>query len=63
MIKQQATAGMAIRYCDIIITAATTEDKGVVDADENVIWQWLKINTVPLVQYMGNGTEDQMKIP
>lgn len=54
---------MAIRYCDIIITAATTEDKGVVDADENVIWQWLKINTVPLVQYMGNGTEDQMKIP
>jgi hypothetical protein len=29
-----------------------------VDVEENEIWERLKIYAVPLVQYMGKGTED-----
>jgi hypothetical protein len=56
------TAEMAMQYCDIIITAASTVDRGVVDVEENETWERLKIHTVPLVQYMGKGTEGLQKM-
>jgi hypothetical protein len=52
---QNTTAGMVLRYRDIIITAVRTVDKGVVDVADNESWERLKIHAVPLVQYMGNG--------
>jgi len=54
---QNATAQMAMWYCDIIITAARPGDRGVVDVKDNETWERLKIHTVPLVQYMGKGTD------
>jgi len=51
-----ATAEMALQYCDIINTAARTVDKGVMDGEENESWERLKIHAVPLIQYMGKGT-------
>jgi len=47
---QNATAGMAMQYHDIIITAARTVDRGVVDVEENETWERLKIHAVPLVR-------------
>jgi outer membrane biosynthesis protein TonB len=57
-----ATAWMAVHYRDIIITAARTVDKGVVDVEEKESWQRLKIHTVPLIRYMGKGTEGLEKM-
>jgi hypothetical protein len=57
-----ATAEIALQYCDIITTAARTVDKGVVDVEENESWERLKIHAVPLIRYMGKGTEGQQKI-
>jgi len=54
---QNATAEMAKRYSDIIITAAWTVNKGVVDVKENKTWKRLKIHAVSLVWYMGKGTD------
>jgi hypothetical protein len=48
---------MALQYLVIIITAARTVDKGVVDVQENESWERLKIHAVPLVWLMGKGTE------
>jgi len=59
---QNATAEMAMWYRDIIITAARTVDKGVVDIEENETWERLKIHAVPLVRYMGKGTEGLQKM-
>ena len=59
---QNATAEMAMRYRNIIITAARTVDKQVVDVEENEIWERLMIHAVPLVQYMGKGTEGVQKM-
>ena len=59
---QNATAEMALRYCDLIITAARTVDKGVVDVEGNETWERLKIHAVPLVRYMGKGTEGLQKM-
>ena len=53
---QDATAKMVLGYRDIIITAAGTVDKVVVDVKENQSWERLKIHAVPLVQNMGEGT-------
>jgi len=50
MTQQNATAEMALQYRDIIITAARTVDKGVVDVEENESWERLKIHAVPLVR-------------
>jgi hypothetical protein len=50
-----ATAGMALQYHIIIITALRTVEKGVMDFEENKSWERLKIHTVPLIQDMGNG--------
>ena len=57
-----ATAEMALQYCDIIITAARTVDNGVVDVEENESWERLKIHPVPLIRYMGKGTEGLQKM-
>jgi len=52
-----ATAEMAMLYRDIIITAASTVDIGVVDVEEIKTWEKLKSHAVPLVLYMGKDTE------
>jgi hypothetical protein len=57
-----AAAEMAMRYRPIMITAARTVDKGVVDVEENKPWERLKIHAVPLVRYMGKGTEGLQKM-
>jgi hypothetical protein len=51
------TAEMAMRYRDIIITAARTVVRGVVDVEDKETWEKLKIHAVPLVRYMRKGTE------
>jgi len=60
--NQNATAEMALLYCDIIITAARTVDKGVVNVKENETWDRLKIDAVPLVRYMGKRSEGLQKM-
>jgi len=59
---QNATAEMTMQYRDIIITAARTVDRGVVDVEENETWERLKIHALPLVRYMGKGTEGLQKM-
>jgi len=60
--QQNATAEMAMRYRKVIITAARTVDSGLVDAEENETWERLNIQAVPLVRYMGKGTEGLQKM-
>jgi len=45
-----ATAEKALQNRDIIITAARTVDKGVMDYKENESWERLKIHPVPRIQ-------------
>jgi len=52
-----STAKMIRRYHDMIITAARTVVKGVVDVEENESSERLKIHEVPHIQYMGKGME------
>jgi hypothetical protein len=59
---QNPTAEMALHYRDIIIMGARTVDKGVFDVEENESWERLKIHAVPLVRYMGKGTEGMHKM-
>jgi hypothetical protein len=54
---QNATAEMAMQHRDIIIRAARTVARGAVDVEDNDTWERLKIHGVPLVRYMGKGTE------
>jgi hypothetical protein len=58
---QNATVKMAMRYCDIIITPARTVVNAVVDVEENETWERLNFHSVPLVWYMGKGTEGLQK--
>jgi len=51
------TAEMARQSRDIIIAGARTVNKEVIDVEENESWERLKIHTVPLIRYMGKGTE------
>jgi len=46
----------------ITINAARTIDKGVVDVEENESCERLKINAVPLIRWMGKGTEGLQKM-
>jgi len=62
IMHQNATAEMALGYCDIIITAARTVDREVVDDEENETWERLKIHAVPLMRYMGKGTDCLQKM-
>jgi len=55
-------AEMAMRYHNMMITAARTVDKGIVDVEENETWEWRKIHVVPLVRYMGKGTDGLQKM-
>jgi len=59
---QNATAEMAMRYRNNVITAARTVDRRVVDVEGNVTWERIMIQAVPLMRYMGNGTEGLQKI-
>jgi len=56
-----ATAEMAMQYCDII-TAVRTVDSGGVKVEKNETWERLKIYVVPLGKYMGKGTEGLPKM-
>jgi hypothetical protein len=56
------TAEMALHYRDIMIKTAWTVDQGVVDVKVNESWKRLKINTVPLIWYIGKGTEVLQKM-
>jgi hypothetical protein len=60
--RQKATAAMALIYRNVIITAARTVHKGVINVEENESWESLKIHAVPLVEYMGKGTEGLHKM-
>jgi hypothetical protein len=57
-----ATAEKAMQYRNIMITPARTVDRGVIDVEENEAGERVKIHTVPLVRYMGNGTEGLEKM-
>jgi hypothetical protein len=57
-----ATAEMALQYHEIILTAVRTIKKCIVDVEENESWERLKIRPVPLVRYMGKGTECLQKM-
>jgi len=46
---QNATAAMAVPYGNIIIMAASTVGKGLVNGKKNEFWDRLKIYAVPLV--------------
>jgi hypothetical protein len=54
---QNAMGETALRYCDIIITAARTVHIGVLAVAENESWERLMIHTAPLVRFMGDDTE------
>jgi hypothetical protein len=60
--EPNATAEMGMRYRDIIITAARTVDREVVHVEENETWERLQIHAVPLVRYIGKGTEGLQKM-
>ena len=51
------TAAMALDYCEVIINAARTVNKGVNKVEENQSWERQKVHAVPLLRYMGKGTE------
>jgi len=54
---QTATPEIALHYCKIIIMAAGTLGKGVVDVVENESWERLTIHEVQRQQSMGRVTE------
>jgi hypothetical protein len=57
-----ATAELAVQDRDIIITAARTVAKGVVDVQETECLQWLKIHAVPVTCDIGKGTDGMHKM-
>ena len=59
---QNATAETALLYPHIVINAAISVDKGIIDMEGNECWERLKIHTIPLVRYMGKGTERLHKL-
>jgi hypothetical protein len=59
---QNATGEMTMQYRDDIITALRTVDKGVMYVEENESWEMIRILAIPLVRYMGKGTEILQKI-
>ena len=54
---QNAMVAMALAYRKVIINAAHTVDKGVINVEQNKSWERLTVHAVPLVRYMGKGTE------
>jgi hypothetical protein len=59
---QDPTAAMALTYGEAIINAARTVDEVVMDVEEDESWERLKVHAVPLVRYMGKGTEGLEKM-
>ena len=59
---QNATAEMAMRYCNVIITAGRTVDRGVMDVEEKKTWERVMIHAVPLVRYIRIGTAGSQKM-
>jgi len=57
-----ATEEMALLYRDIIIKAARSVDKGIINMEGNKSWERLKIHTVRLLRYMGKGSEGLQKL-
>jgi len=55
--QQTATAAMALIDRDVIINAVSTLNKEVIEVEENGSREKLKIQSVPLLTYMGDGTE------
>jgi hypothetical protein len=55
-------AVMALVYGGIIITTTCTVDIKVIDIEENQSWERLKIHALPLVRYMGKGTQGLQKM-
>jgi hypothetical protein len=53
---------MALLYRNIIISTARAVDKVVIDVEGNESWERLKIHAVPLIRYMGKGTEGLQKM-
>jgi hypothetical protein len=51
------SADIAMQFPKIIITAARTVHRGVLDVEENETCERLKLHVVPLVRYMGKGTD------
>jgi len=56
MAHPNTTAYIAMQFRDIIM-AARTVDRGVLDVEEKETCERLKLHVVPLVQYMGKGTD------
>ena len=54
---QKTTAAITLAYHKVIINAARMVKMGVIDVEENESWEKLKVHAVPLVRYMGKGTE------
>jgi hypothetical protein len=59
---QNATAAMALTYLKVIINAARTFHKGVINVEQNESWERLKVHAVPLVRSMGQGPEGLQKM-
>jgi len=57
MMHQNTTTEVALLYRDMIIKAARSVDKGIIDVEGNESWERQEIHTVPLVRHMGKGTE------
>ena len=59
---RNATTEMARQFRNIIITAARTVEKGVVDVEQHESWQGLMIHTVHHIRYVGKGIEGLQKM-
>jgi hypothetical protein len=57
IMHQNETVDLALQYHDIITTVARTDDKQVIDVEENESSERLKIHAVPLVRCMRIGAE------
>jgi hypothetical protein len=57
-----AIAEIALHYRVMIITAARMVNRGVVDVEENAFRERQMIPAVPLVRYMGKGTDGLQKM-
>jgi hypothetical protein len=56
------TGEMTMRYPILLFMAERTVDRAVMDVEQMETWEGLMIHTVPLVQYMGKGTEGLQKM-
>jgi len=50
IMQQNVTEVMTMRSCNIIITAARTDDSAVLDVIAREIWEMLKIHALPIMQ-------------